>query len=111
MRILLLVLVFLPCAANAQINRSANELARERIKDYVRTRLFKDAAYQSVSYSDLKEQNIPRSDIAWSISHRFEIIDSQFVADKRIEVRKPHRFSFYLDKKLNVISAESYALE
>jgi len=47
-------------------------------------------------------------DIAWSISHQFEIVDSQFVADKKVAVRKPYYFSFYLDKKLKVVAAESF---
>jgi len=108
MRILLLFLFSLPFISMAQVNRSANELARENVKEYIVTTLFKDLAYIPISYSDLKSHQQPKADIAWSMSHQFEIIDSQFVADKKVAVRKPYYFSFYLDKKLKVTAAESF---
>jgi len=108
MRILLLFLFSLPVISKAQINRSANELARENVREYIVTTIFKNLAYIPVSYSELKSNQQPKADIAWSMNHQFEIIDSQFVADKKIAVRKPYYFSFFLDKKLKVIAAESF---
>jgi len=108
MRILLLLLLGVPFFAYGQVNRSANELARENVKEYIVTKLFKDLAYKPVSYTALKSQKQPHIDIAWSINHRFEIVDSQFVADRKTAVRKAYFFSFYLDKKLNVVTAESF---
>ena len=108
MRILLLILLGIPFFANGQINRSANELAREKVGEYIVTKLFKDLSYKPVSYTGLKSQKQPHVDIAWSMNHQFEIVDSQFVADKKTAVRKAYYFSFYLDKKLNVVTAESF---
>jgi hypothetical protein len=111
MRILLLLFLGIPFFSKAQINRSANELAREKVKEYIVTRLFKDLFYKPVSYTELKPQKQPRVDIAWLMNHKFEIVDSQFVTDKKIAVRKDYYFSFYLDKKLNIVTAESYYRE
>jgi len=111
MRLLLLSLLSLPLLCNAQINRSANEVARERVQEYIGTKLFKDLAYKPGDYGKLKSQKDRENDIAWSLTHQFEITDSQFVADKRIAVRKTYNFSFYLDKELKVIKAEGYYRE
>lgn len=108
MRLLLLALIASPFFSNAQINRSATELAHERIREYIITKVFKDMPYKPVSYGKLQPQKQPQSEITWSISHRFEISDSRFVADKKTVVQKPYYFSFYLDKKLKIISAQSY---
>ena len=107
MRILLVLLLILPFFSKAQVNRSANELARENVQEYIVSKIFKDLPYKSVSYGELKPQKQAHSEIIWSVNHKFEILDSQFVADKKIAVRKPYYFSFYLDKNLQVIMAES----
>ena len=62
-------------------------------------------------YGELQPQDDRESYVAWSITHQFEITDSQYVANKRIPVRTTHNFSFYLDKKLKVIKAEGYHRE
>ena len=111
MRILLLIFISFPFFSKAQINRSANELARERIQEYIVTKVFKDLPYKPMSYGELKSHSQPRSEMAWSINHKFEIVDSEFVADKKIAVTKPYDFSFFLDKKLNVIGAENFHQE
>lgn len=111
MRILIFLLLIFPVVSNAQINRSANELARERVEEYIVTKLFKDFVYKPGSFSQLKSRQQPQSDIAWTINHKFEIVDSQFVADKKVAVTKPYYFSFYLDKKLKVLTAESFYRE
>ena len=108
MRILLLLLLGIPFFSKGQINRSANELARENVKEYIVTKLFKDLAYKPGSYTELKSQKQPHVDIVWSMNHQFEIVDSQFVAEKKTAVRKAYYFSFYLDKKLKVVTAESF---
>jgi hypothetical protein len=111
MRILLLFLVSLPVFCGAQVNRSANEVARESVQAYIGTKLFRDMGYKPGDYGELKSQEDRENYIAWSLIHQFEITDSQFVADKRIAIRKTYNFSFYLDKKLKVIRAESYYRE
>ena len=107
MRLLLFSLIAIPFFSSAQINRSATELARERIQEYIVTMVFKDQPYKPVSYGELKSYK-NRSDIAWIIEHKFEIEETQLVSDKKIVVRKPQWFWFYLDKKLKVILAESF---
>ena len=111
MRILLLSLFSLPFFAGAQINRSANEVARESIQEYICQKLFKNQAYAAGQYGDLQPQNDRETYVAWSITHQFEITDSQYVSNKRVPVRTTHNFSFYFDKKLKVIKAEGYHRE
>jgi hypothetical protein len=110
MRFLLLLLITFPFFVKAQINRSANEMACEKVKEYIETKLFKDLTYKGVAYSQLKAYNDPRSHIAWSIEHKFEI-ETPVYTDKKSSVLKQYRFSFYLDKRLKVLKAESYMLE
>jgi len=111
MRILLLSLFSLPFIAGAQVNRSANEVARESIQEYICQKLFKNQAYAAGQYGDLQPQTDRETYVAWSITHQFEITDSQYVSNKRIPVRTTYNFSFYLDKKLKVIKAEGYHRE
>lgn len=73
--------------------------------------IFKAKPYKPIYYGELKQENQHKSEIAWSIQHKFEIIDSQFVSDKKVAVIKPYNFSFFLDKKLRVIGAESFLRE
>jgi len=110
MRLLILLLVTIPFFSDAQINRSANELAFERIKEYVETRLFKDLTYKAVSYGQLKPQSKPHSQVMWSIEHKFEIASPVFSENKSSNL-KQYNFSFYLDKKLKVLRAESFMSE
>src|SRR5262245_54561254 len=111
MRLLLLSLFSLPLYCCAQINRSANEVARERVEEYICLKLFKDHAYTAGEYGELQPQNDRGTYVAWSITHHFEITDSQYVSNKRIPVTKSYNFSFYLDKKLKVIKADGYHRE
>jgi hypothetical protein len=110
MRLLLIFLITIPFFSKAQINRSAKELASERVKEYIETRLFKDQPYKAISYGELKPYSQPRSHITWRIEHRFEI-EAPVFSDKKTTVRKPYYFSFYLDKKLKVLLAESFMQE
>ena len=111
MRILLLIFISFPIFSGAQVNRSANELAREQVQEYIVTMIFKAKPYKPIYYGELTPQNQPHSEIVWSIHHKFEIVDSQFVSDKKVAVIKPYNFSFFLDKKLKVIGAESFLRE
>ena len=108
MRLLLFSLIAIPFFSSAQINRSATELARERIQEYIVTMIFKDQAYTPVLYGELKSYRKNKSGIVWTIEHKFEIEETQLVSDKKVVVRKLQWFWFYLDKKLKVILAESF---
>lgn len=110
MRLLILLLITIPFFSDAQINRSANELACERVKEYVETLLFKNHTYKAVSYGQLKPHSNPHSQIMWSIEHKFEISTPVFSENKNNNL-KLYNFSFYLDKKLKVLRAESFMSE
>ena len=108
MRLLLVLLITIPFVSKAQINRSATELACERIKEYIENRLFKDQPYKAISYGDLKPFSQHDSKVAWIIEHKFEIETPVFTG-KKTAVRTPHYFSFYLDKKLKILLAQSFS--
>jgi hypothetical protein len=110
MRIIILLLVLSPAISFAQINRSANELAGERLKEYIESKLFKNYPYTAISSGTLKPYNNPMSAIAWTIEHRFLIASPVFADTKKVQTTA-YRFSFYLDKKLKVLKAESYLVE
>jgi hypothetical protein len=101
----------LPFISKAQIDRSANELAHENVKEYINTKLYKGRFYKPVSYGQLKENKVHNTDIIWVIDHRFEIGEVQKKSDKGFTaVQQPYKFLFYLDRKLRVIRAENIQL-
>jgi len=97
-----------PALSNGQINRSATELAKENIHEYVTDKIFKSHAYQPISYGELKSVGTKDREVKWSIVHKFEIPETQREADKKVEVQKPYDFIFYLDDKMRVLGARSY---
>ncbi|MBK5269445.1 MAG: hypothetical protein JJE22_00395 [Bacteroidia bacterium] len=108
MRITFLLLLIFPFIINAQINRSATEFAKEKVKEYITTKLFIDNSYKPVSYSELNSFIEKKSGIAWFIKHEFEITESHNDAGKKVFVQKPYRFTFYLNEKMEVVRAEYY---
>ena len=113
MRIMLLLVFACPLLAAAQINRSATELAKETTADYIRLKAFKKQVYHPVSYGDLVDLNPTdkQSNLIWAIRHRFEIEETRMVDDKKVVVRQPYTFYFYLDERMRVVKAESYYVE
>lgn len=108
MRIILFFLLAAPFVAHAQLNRSANELAHENIKEYITEKLFKDQAYKPVSYDELKPYKIDRTDVVWSVQHKFEIAGTpEPVHSGSTDAQQTYKFIFYLDKKLRVLRAEN----
>jgi hypothetical protein len=108
MRIVFTLLILAPFILNAQINRSATELAQENIHDYVVNKVFKDKDYAPVSYGELKPVKQNNAGIVWTIEHKFEIIDRQKETDKSpMDVHHTHRFVFYMDKKMKILTAEN----
>jgi len=104
----LLLLLLIPAVVNAQFKRSATELAKETVREYLTGKLFKNGSYQPVHYGELTacKENDPA--VAWSIEHKFEIINGQLGADKKDSVQQLYKFVFYFDKKMNVLRAESF---
>lgn len=111
MRTLLLLALVLPVFAGAQINRSAKELARENIEDYVVHKLFKDQPYQSVYYGELKNHFEKNQRVLWTIEHKFEVTETTITNDRKMEVKKPYKFIFFLNNKMEVQRAESYQIQ
>jgi hypothetical protein len=101
------LLLLLPAVAKAQINRSATELAKENIQEYVTGKIFNGHQYKPVSYGILKTRKDEDPDVFWSIEHRFQITETETLADKKMSSQKPYRFMFYLDKKMKVLRAET----
>jgi hypothetical protein len=108
MRIILFLFLISPFVCHAQINRSANELAHEKVQAYITSKLFKTGSYKSFSYGELKPEKGNRAGIAWTIEHKFEIAATTEASPKNsTDVQQPYKFIFYLDKKLKVLQAEN----
>lgn len=105
MRIILILLLLVPLASGAQINRSAMELAGENIKDYISHKVFKGELYRPVSYGSLKEARGKMNE-SWIMEHRFEIVTSPAPSQHMPDQIHSYWGIFYLDKKMRVIQAE-----
>ena len=55
MRTILFLLLLIPAVSNAQFKRSATELAKDNIRDYLTQKLFKNLSYQPISFGELTE--------------------------------------------------------
>lgn len=100
-----------PFLVKAQINRSANELAHENIREYLNTKIFKDRAYKPVYYGELKPDKEYNTNVLWAIEHQFEITEPQKKPDKGVVTEhQSYKFIFYLDKKMKVVKAEAIQL-
>ncbi len=108
MRIIIFLLLLFPAVMSAQFRRSATELAKENIQEYLTGKLFKGHLYQPVSYGELKLRKEKDSEIKWAIVHKFEITETQTYADKKVPFQKPYTFLFYLDEKMKVLKAETF---
>lgn len=106
MRIILIIAFAFPFFLNAQINRSATEFARENVQVYIENKLFKDHSYKPVSYGELTSVEKSNGKILWGIQHSFEILQTKVISDRKISSLMQYKFSFYLDKKMNVLRAE-----
>ncbi len=108
MRKLFLVLLLAPLMMWGQINRSANEVAKEVTKDWLMKKLFKGKEYQPVWFSELKPFNDKESGSAWTIEHHFDIIDKSGY-ERPSNTKTSYSFQFFLDKRMKVLRAESYS--
>lgn len=109
MRSLLLVLLVFPLLAGAQINRSAKELASEKIQEYIVQKLFKNKQYTPVSYGEMKQVGGKQSNVVWELAHKFEIVEGGKPSfGQAATIRQSYKFLFYLDEKMKVLKAETY---
>lgn len=110
MRTILFFLLLLSFSASGQINRSANELARETTKQYLCSKLFDEKGYVPVSFGQLQPFNDRNKVIEWTLEHRFEIVKNLSSFDsKAVPVKTNWYFIFYLDHEMKVIRARSYS--
>jgi len=108
MRIILFLSFLFPVLIHAQINRSATEFAKEKIAEYITTKLFKGNSYQPGSYGELREWKEKSSEISWSIDHKFEITEVQYNYGKKLAVQRPYKFTFYFDDRMKIVKAETF---
>lgn len=110
MRSFFFFLLLLPVVTGAQINRSAKELASEKVREYVTGKLFKNKEYISISFDDIKQVGDRKKDeVVWAIAHKFEITEggkSSF--ENSPKIRKKYSFIFYLDDKMKVLKADTW---
>ena len=107
MKIIFILLLLFSYTTKAQINRSAKELASENIKEYLNQKIFKDHFYKPVSNSDLKHCKHADPDILWSIDQKVESIENLKDEKQFVPVRTTFKFRFYLNKRMEVVTAES----
>jgi hypothetical protein len=106
-KIFFLLLIY-PALTYSQINRSATELAKENIQEYLTGKLFKNCSYQPVSYGEITACKGNNVDIAWSVRHEFAISKTVLHQDEKVPEHKFYKFIFYLNDKMKVLRAESY---
>ena len=111
MRLLLILLLAVPFLSDAQINRSANEVAHAVTKDYIVNKVFRDKVYNPVWYGPLRERVDKKEGTNWIIEHRFEIADKQSSSfNNHAAAKKEYSFMFFLDKRMKIVRAESFTL-
>jgi len=104
----ILLLAAFPAMAFSQINRSAREFAKEKVGEYVVANLSHNKPYKPVSYGELKEISRNSLKAIWTITHKFEVIETETLSGKKVEVAKPYNFIFYLDKSMKIRAAEGF---
>src|SRR5689334_10575598 len=111
MRTLLFLLLAIPVMSHAQFKRSATELAKDVIKDYLTQKLFKNLSYQPDSYGELIENRGGGPTFSSLIEHKFVIIDTESHGSNKMPAQKEYFFVFYFNDKMKVQMAESISLQ
>jgi len=111
MRTILFLLLVIPALSSAQFKRSATELAKDVIKDYLTQKLFKNFSYQPVSYGELTANRGGGHTFSSFIEHKFVITDTESHANLKAPVQKEYLFVFYFNDKMKVQMAESISSE
>ena len=106
MRTILFLLLLIPAVSNAQFKRSATELAKDNIRDYVTQKLFKNPSYQPISFGELTNNRGGGSTFSSLIRHKFAITEIESREDMKIPVQKEYLFVFYFNDKMKVQMAE-----
>src|SRR6185369_5991704 len=107
MRTILFLLLVIPALSNAQFKRSATELAKDNIRDYLTQKLFKSLSYQPIAFGELTTNSGGGSTFSSLLKHKFAITEMQSHENTKVPVQKQYLFVFYFDDKMKVQMAES----
>ena len=107
MRTILFLLLLIPAVSNAQFKRSATELAKDNIRDYLTQKVFKNLSYHPISFGELTENRGGGSKFSSLIEHKFAITGIESHENMKVPVQKEYMFVFYFDDKMKVQMAES----
>jgi hypothetical protein len=97
----------MPAVSNAQFKRSATELAKDNIRDYLTQKIFKNLSYQPISFEDLTTNRGGGSTFSSFIKHKFSITEIGSHENMKVPVQKEYLFVFYFNDKMKVQMAES----
>jgi len=107
MRTILFLLLLIPTVSNAQFKRSATELAKDNIRDYVTQKLFKNLSYQAISFGELTTNAGGGSTFSSLIKHKFAITQIESHENMKVPVQREYLFVFYFNEKMKVQMAEN----
>jgi hypothetical protein len=109
MKIILLAFFIFPTLAKAQFKKSSHELAAENIAKYLSSSVLKDRVFKMISPPEMKTFNSKDSDIWWTVEQQVETINEQKISDTATKtVKQLYNFTFYLDRKLEVLRSDCY---
>jgi len=107
MRTILFLLLLIPAVSNAQFKRSATELAKDNIRDYVTQKLFKNLSYKAISFGELTTNAGGGGTFSSLIKHKFTITQIESHESMRVPVQREYLFVFYFNDKMKVQMAEN----
>jgi hypothetical protein len=106
MKTALYLFLLIPALSNAQFKRSATELAKDKIRDYITEKLFRNVSYQPISFGELAANSAGGSTFSSLIKHKFAITDTGSHENIKTPVQKQYEFVFYFNDKMKIQMAE-----
>ena len=100
------ILLLLPVLSHAQINRSAKELAKENIEEYLSQKIFKNQPIQPGKIGELVAYQKNGVGITWKVQYKMDLKEKQNDTDSTRNV--PCKFTFYLDREFMVLLADRW---
>ncbi|MBA2745034.1 MAG: hypothetical protein H0U44_02305 [Flavisolibacter sp.] len=108
MKIVLLGLILLlPFAGKSQTGLSAHTLACENVTRYLQEKIIKDALPVKGNFGKLTEvkNDIKEARFRIDFFRAEQSTKTSFVKNTKTQIQKISKFSFYLDKEMNVVQA------
>jgi len=106
MRTALFLFLLIPALSNDKFKRSATELAKDKIRDYVTEKLFKNVSYQPISFGELTANTTGGSTFSSLIKHKFAITDTESHENIKTPIQKQYEFVFYFNDRMKIQMAE-----